>query len=483
MVRFDDVTDQAALVDPLKGMHGHAAIWTDVDGDDQPDLYVGTFADREAAIYRERGAAGPSPDRFLVQGSDGFTMSESLPDVFSRSSGGATADLDNDGDLDLVVSRNIKDTSLGQTPTMVLENTGGGFAAGGSGIPDELGGRSVGVLDFDGDGLLDLFIVEDRFTGGSSVLLHNEGGFDWSDATAASGLPGDVHGLGLVVADLDNDGSQDIFVSGSNRLFLADGSGGFAESDSSVFQWEIYGNEDDVAGASAADVNRDGLLDLAIGHHYNSTIEFGEQVAVRLYLNRGDGEFEDVTEAAGLTPLPTKAPHVELNDFDNDGWPDLLTSASAGDGPALFVNQGLEDGVPTFATPEGLGAPQYWVAAPTADYNRDGRLDVFLVEWEPALPSILLENASEVGNWLQVSVNGEAGFGIGWRVEVYDGDDLIGARDITVTQGYSAGVLPIAHFGLGDLEEVDVILTPPAQDPIEVGTVTANQHIRWPDCG
>lgn len=482
-VAFDDVTDELNLVDPLKGMHGHAAIWTDADGDDRPDLYVGTFADREDEIYQQRGAEGAGPDRLMVQGNDGFTMDESLPEAFSRSSGGATADLDNDGDLDLVVSRNIKDSSLGQAPTTILENTGGEYSIAGGGIPEELGGRSVGVLDFDGDGLFDLFIVEDRFTGGSSVLLRNEGDLNWSDANTSAGLPDDVHGLGLVVGDFDNDGHQDLFVSGSNRLFLADGPGRFEEADSSVFQWETYGNEDDVAGASAADVNRDGLLDLAIGHHYNSTLDFGEQVPVRLYLNRGGGEFEDVTEAAGLTPLPTKAPHVELNDFDNDGWPDLLTSASAGDGPALFMHKGLQDGVPTFATPEGLGDPQYWVAAPTSDYNRDGRLDVFLVEWEPALPSLLLQNATDVGNWIQVSVDGENGFGIGWRVEVRDGEELLGARDITVTQGYSAGVLPVAHFGLGDLHEVEVTLTPPGQDPIALGEVAANQHIRWPGCG
>jgi len=94
----------------------------------------------------------------------------------------------------------------------------------------------------------------------------------------------------------------------------------------------------------------------------------------------------------------------------------------------------------------------------------------------------MLRNVTETGNWLEVSVGPEDGFGIGWRVEVLDGDTIVGARDITVTQGYSAGVLPIAHFGLGDLDEVDVRLTPPGgADPIAIGSVTANQHIRWPD--
>jgi hypothetical protein len=481
---FADVTEAVGLVEPLTGMHGHAAIWTDVDGDDLPDLYFGTFADRPPEIYRERGADGPSPDRLLLSSGDVFAVDSSFPGEFSRSSGGVSVDLDEDGDLDVVVSRNIKDPDQGQPPTRIFENEGGSLTLVDSGITGQLGGRSVGVLDYDGDGRLDLFIAEDRWAGGNSVLLHNEGGFQFTDVTAAAGISADVHGLGVAVADFDMDGQADIFVAGSNRLFMSDGPGRFVEGPSDGFTWETFGDEDDVAGASVADVNRDGLLDLALGHHYNSTVDRGTTVAVRLYLNEGDGEWRDVTEEAGLIPLPTKAPHVELNDFDNDGWPDLLASAPAGQGPVVYRHTGLDGAVPRFETPNGVGDDLYWVAAPSTDYDRDGRLDVFLVEWEPALPSLLLRNETQSGNWLEVSVDQPGSHGIGWRVEVHDGDELIGAREITVTQGYSAGVLPIAHFGLGDLETVEVTLVPPGEDPIGVGEVAANQHIRWPDgCG
>lgn len=485
-ISFQDVTESLGLIAPLTGMHGHAAIWSDVNGDDFPDLYVGTFADRDNERYQLRGAEGRSPDRLLINDSGAFRVDESLPEVYSRSSGGVGVDIDSDGDLDMVVSRNTDEPEPGQSPTQVLENVDGVLrVVEDSGIPADLGGRSVGVLDYDQDGFLDLFIAEDRFAGESSVLFRNDGDLHFTDVGAEAGIPTGVHGLGVAVADFDGDSLADIFVSGSNRLFLSDGPGSFAEADSSVFEWQAHGDEDDVAGASVADVNRDGLLDLAVGQHYNSTVDDGERVSVRLYLNQGDGEFLDVTEAAGLTALPTKAPHVELNDFDNDGWPDLLTSASAGAGPALFVHQGLDGDVPRFSTPDGLGDPQYWVAAPAADYDRDGRLDVFLLEWEPALPSLMLRNDTATGNWLQVSVDGAEGFGIGWRVDVLDGDTIVGAREITVTQGYSAGVLPIAHFGLGELAEVDVLLRPPGgADPVLVEGVSVNQHIRWPGgCG
>jgi hypothetical protein len=494
-VSFSDQTEAMGLVQPFVGMYGHSAVWGDFDGDERPDLYMGTFADRDAAEYALRGAQGPSPDRLVMTGSGSFALSAEIPDMFSRTSGGAVADLDVDGDLDLVVSRNYDDDSASAPPSQVLRNDSGILVPlEGAGLPTQFGGRSVGVLDYDGDGLPDLYIAEDSFSGGSGVLLRNRGGLTFEDATQAAGLPTDVHGLGVAVADFNGDGNQDLFVSGSNRLFVANGDGTFREADSSVFRWQTFGEEDLVAGSSVGDVNRDGLLDLVVGQHFNSTVDQGNRVPVRLYLNRGsDGSgtpaFEDVTDAAGLIGLPTKAPHVELNDFDNDGWPDLYTTASSAEGarPAIFRHEGLEGDVPRFSTPEGLGSPQYWVAGPSSDVDRDGRLDLFLVEWEPALPSLLMRNESGSGHWLEVSVGAEHAFGLGWRVEVYraggigDPAGLLGAREITVTQGYSAGVAPTAHFGLGEDTAVDVRLIPPGgAGPSDLPGVVADQHIRYP---
>lgn len=198
--------------------------------------------------------------------------------------------------------------------------------------------------------------------------------------------------------------------------------------------------------------------------------------------------FEESTNESGLGSLPTKAPHVEVVDLDNDGWPDILTTASAeeGESVAVFHHRGLESGVPRFETPAGMGHPQYWVAGPTADVDRDGRLDVFLVEWEPSLPSRLLRNTSTSGHWLEVSVAG-ANTGVGSTVTVFPAGALagpeaaMGFQEIGVGVGYGAGRQPFAHFGLGEVDQVDIVIESPNGERSELLGVAADQHLRWPN--
>ncbi len=493
-ISFADVTEANGLVQPLLGMFGHAAAWGDVNGDGWLDLFVGSFADRPIEEYQVRGATGPSPDRLLLGGPDGFRVDSSFPEILGRTSGAAFADLDVDGDLDLVVARDVRPTAVGATPSAVYRNTDGVFrAVADPGIPSDLAGRSIGVLDVDGDGLLDLLIAEDRWSGGSSMLLRNAGGLTFTDATQASGLPADIAAFGVGVSDLTGDGHADLFLAGSNRLFVADGDGTFHEADATVFRWPTYGGEDDVTGVAIDDVNRDGLPDIVLGQHYNSTVDFGQRVPVRLYLNEGSNDagdpvFRDVTEESGLVGLPTKAPHVELADLDNDGWPDILTTASTGDEsrPVVFRHLGLQDGVPRFSAPQDLGTPHYWITGPTADVDRDGRLDVLLIEIDPTRASPLLHNETASGDWLEVAVDPELGGGIGARVSVYrqgglgDPAELLGMRDIVASQGYTAGSPADAHFGLGSETSVDVRIRLADGRLIEREDVPANQHLVLP---
>ena len=492
-VAWEETTALFGLVDPLIGMHGHAAAWGDVNGDHRADLVVGTFANRQVDAYQVRGAEGPSPDVLLL-GGDQFQLVPGFSDELARTSASVFADLDQDSDLDLIMIRNAGSNEEFQRPSTVFENRDGQLVpAVDLPVPQGFSGRSVAVADFDGDADLDLLVAEDRFGDSGTRLLFNEGGFRFVDRTDERGIPTGQFGLGVAIADLNDDGSPDLFVGGVQQVYLNHGDGFFEAVDSSVFAWSPNGEEDDVAGIAIADLDRNGWPDIVIGQHFNSTVNRDRLAPVRLFLHQGlDPEghplFIESTEESGLVPLPTKAPHVEVADLDNDGWPDLLTTASsnAGEEMAVFRSLGMVGGVLRFESPQGLGDDQYWVAGPTADIDRDGRLDVFLVEWEPALPSRLFRNTSPAGHWLEVSMAGPM-TGVGSTVAVYGSGHLgqpsalLGLQEISVGVGYGAGRQPIAHFGLGETDRVDLIIVTPDGQESELHDVPADQHLRWPD--
>lgn len=458
-VGFEDATARWGVDAALTGMLGHTGAAADVDGDGWTDLFVGTFADRPPAEYQQRGATGPSPDRLLLGGPDGFTVDDRFPGQRGRTSGAAFADLDGDGHPDLVVARNVRDAERGRAPSEVLRNLGDGRFERATELAAPRGARSIGLLDYDRDGRTDLFVTEDRWTGGASRLYRNEGGFRFTDVTEAAGLPARLVGMGVATADLDGDGDADLFVAGSNRLFVNDGAGRFRDAGSRAFAWEEFGDEDDPAGVAAGDLNRDGRIDLVVGQHYGSTLDAGRRVPVRLYLNEGDGSgaprFRDVTEAAGLPGLPTKAPHVEIADLDADGWPDIVTSAAAdATTPVVFRNLGrpADDGTPRFEVVGRPGSRQYWPSGVVFDADRDGRLDVALVDFDAGRPSLIVRNTSASAHWLGVEA------AVGARVDVYrrSGGELLGSSVIGGSTGYGSGAPPVAWFGVGPERTVDV---------------------------
>ncbi len=132
----------------------------------------------------------------------------------------------------------------------------------------------------------------------------------------------------------------------------------------------------------------------------------------------------------------------------------------------------------------GLGSDQYWVGAPVVDIDRDGRLDVFAVEWEPSLPSLMFRNTGDSGHWLEISIGGP-GRGVGTLVTVSTEDGTqIGREEISAGGGYASGHLPVAHFGLGAATEVSVSIQHPDGTVTELPGIAADQHLRWPQgCG
>ena len=364
-IRFTDVTAQAGLIEPLRGLLGHGAAHGDFDGDGQVDLYVGGFSDRPDAQYKP--AKGPVGNRLLRNLGNGRfePTGSSAPEIHGRTSGAVFVDLDNDGDLELYIANNAK-SRAGQATgdsiqaaakhlsSKLYRNDGGklvDISAASGACPAALHtARNVGVLDYNGDGLLDLLAIEDRFTRRPrSVLLKNLGGLRFADANAEADLPDDLFGLGLAVADMNGDRRPDFFVGHSNRFFVSGPDGKYREPESlrKTFAWEPLDGEDWPCGAAFGDLDRDGRLDLVLAIH-------GVRARNRVYRNEGifDGvpRFRDVTAKVGLpSEVPTRCPHVEIQDFDDDGWMDVYFSAGwlDDDGrvtPLVFRNQGRQAG-------------------------------------------------------------------------------------------------------------------------------------------
>lgn len=530
---FRDVAEEAGLFPHLAGIMGHGAAWGDADGDGWIDLYVGTFhtpTSKPNLFFRNRKG------KFQLDDQKSLAIS-------TRSTGIIFADLDSNGTLDLYVAsmpaaRGKLGAKEGQSldGCSLFRNDGKGqftnVSAGNGACPPEMGGRGVAALDFDGDGQLDLLVGSDPFPGyngtrsKSSRLFRNKGNLQFEDVSGAVGLPADIPGLGVAVADVNNDGWPDFFLTSGNPanvLFLNDGKGKFREVPDSrkVFAWPGSGGaggDNMVCGVCFADVNRDGLLDIVLGQHYSTPWQ--EPLPVRLYLNRGIKAgvptFEDVTTQVGLTPLGMKAPHVEIQDFDNDGWPDIYVSTvKFADGkpyPVIFRNLGVKDGLPRFredawAVNDFPNAGDraikdvgqffnkvirekriiYMAPGPTGDFDNDGRLDIFLPNWWAESRSLLLRNETPGGNWLDVRVEGVGGvnrMGIGSKVKVYtagklgEAAALLGCREIATGYGYASGQPALAHFGLGKDESVDVeVILPHGKGTLTRRGVKANQVV------
>lgn len=519
---FRNTSESAGLIPAISGIRGHGAAWGDIDGDGYPDLFVATF---------HNGGSRPS---LLLRNQRGHLALDPQEQVRTSGmgSGALFVDLNNSGRLDLYVSNCTHGRVADElaNPNSLFRNDGDGrftdvSKASGACLP-RYAGRGVAAADFDGDGLLDLLTCE-RYYGDvdrGPCLFRNLGNYRFEDIAAKAGLPARLGGLAAVAADLNQDGWPDVLLTsgnGDHRLYVNNRDATFREVPGSrdTFRWELARDDDTPAGASIADVNRDGLPDIVIGHHFKHP--WHVPAPIRLYLHQGikqgNPSFKEVTAAAGLTPLAFKGPHVEFQDFDNDGWPDLYVSIVKFDGsrphPLIYKNLGSAGGhvrfrediwsVNDFPNDSDLrtrggsrgffekvlgeGKITYSAAAPSGDYDRDGRLDVMLTSWWIDQPSLLLHNETTGGNWLDVQLEGSGGInrlGLGAKIRVFPAgksapQDLLCEREMAIGYGYCSGQEAIAHFGLGDVKTVDLeIILPHGKGKVVKSGVDANQRTK-----
>jgi hypothetical protein len=520
---FREVTAHVALEKVLHGAFVHAIAWGDFDDDGRPDLFLGTFADRSPRF----GMKQVPPNMLFRQVAGGKFERFPCPavEVPMRCSGAVFADLDNDGHLDLYVSSNTLVNVPADQPrrlpkvagSRLYRNDGGGRFVDvskecGACPADLIRCRDIGVLDYDGDGLLDLLIMQDGGVNPEDKvpgirLFRNRGRFRFEDVTRLVRLPGDVWGAGIAVADLNSDRRPDFYICGGNRLFLSQADKTYKEALRAAFK-QPEKELDWLTGAAFGDLDRDGDLDLVTGrHHYLGPSRV--HVYVNDGLQGGVPQFREVTKELGLTPLPQKTPHPEIQDFDNDGIPDLYWSTYFGEGerrwPFICKGLGVKEGLPRFAVPsvadikpafssegkienlvpeKGRGMV-YYVNGPAVDFDSDGRLDFLAGNWPPE-GSRFFRNETRGGNWLQVRVEGKKTnrMGIGAQIRAYASGKagepaaLLGFQEITVNGGYSSSKPAVAHFGLGKLESCDLhVIFPTRAEPVVQRRLQANQAI------
>jgi hypothetical protein len=215
-------------------------------------------------------------------------------------------------------------------------------------LPETMG-SGVCVLDYDNDGWPDILFVNSMDWPGHKgaaksypALYHNNKDGTFTDVTREAGLAIESYGLGCAVADYDNDGFEDIYLTtvGSNHLFHNLGNGKFADVTLKA------GVADPGFSTSAVwfDYDNDGKLDLFVTHYIDWSVAMDQYCTLdnknksyctpqtykgessTLFHNKGDGTFENVTKHAGLRDPTSKSLGVAMLDFDNDGWMDLFVA-------------------------------------------------------------------------------------------------------------------------------------------------------------
>jgi hypothetical protein len=380
---FSDVTEEAGLAGEGYSM---AAATADYDNDGAPDLFVaGVY---RSFLYRNRGdgtfedvtsAAGLAPD--------GSTDGR----IWSISAG--WLDYDNDGWLDLFVSNYVQwdakteprcglpgyrmychpDQYAGHPNQLFRNNRNGTFSdvSAASGVRDHVGkGMGVAFADFDGNGFTDVFVANDSVR---HFLFANRGdgrlkevAFEGGVALPENGTP--IAGMGADFRDLDDDGRPDLVVAGmtsdsfqlfrnrgDERLFFEDASvrSGLAVATLRLTGWSL----------GAYDLDNDGGKDLFVAASHFPRFERyvgRSDLANRVFRNRGDARFEDVSSGAGEGFQSSGHHHgAAFADFDNDGRVDVVVNAL--NGPARLFRNVTED-------------PGHWIAFALTgrSSNRDG---------------------------------------------------------------------------------------------------------------
>jgi len=327
----------------------------------------------------------------------------------------------------------------------------------------------VGLFDCDNDGKLDIVMVNgstvDRYKQNGGDLLvtlwHQDANLKFTDITEKAGLTRKGWGMGVAVADFDNDGNLDLFVTGygGNALYRNKGNCTFEDvTDKAGVRGGGFST-----GAAWADYDRDGNVDLFVSRYVhvdmNDLPAFGstkfcqfkgapvqcgpwgmEGETDLLYHNRGDGTFEEVSKRAGVNdPEKYYGLGATWGDYDNDGWPDLFVADDAtpnhlydNNHNGTFTDEAMVGGIALNSEGLALGS----MGVTWGDYDHSGRLSMFITEFADQ-PNTLYRNQGR--GFEDVAMPSHLGQPslplVGWGTAFFDMDND-GWLDLFVANGH-----------------------------------------------
>ena len=326
-------------------------------------------------------------------------------------------------------------------------------------------GGGVAILDYNNDGLPDLFFVNGGHIGGKDfdrdnpkywnrLYRQNKDG-SFTDVTAAAGLShagNGNYGMGVAVGDYDNDGFPDINVTsfGHNVLYHNNGNGTFtdvtAKAGVAAGGWS--------SSAGFFDFDNDGKLDLLVTRYMDWSLATnksctrqtycppGEFPAITniLYRNRGDGTFEDVSQKSGIAGKKGRSLGVAFADYDGDGSPDIFVANDGmeeflwhNNGNGTFTERALDAGVAL----SDDGKPYAGMGVEFRDYDNDGRPDIIVTDLAKQTYALYHNDGNGTFSYrsLQTGLGALTAGSSGWGVGLVDFDND-GWKDLFVAQGH-----------------------------------------------
>ena len=498
--RFEDMSSTAGIEEGDDWGAGVAAV--DIESDGDLDLYICNY-DSANSLY-------------INDGKGHFTESATRSgiDVVDASLVPTFCDFDQDGDLDLYVLTNRYYREGGRPAKPPFQKTDKGDLIVSPDFQKFYGIKQKGPKSYDMDEI-----------GRPDLLFRNDGG-TFVNISKSAGIQKEGHGLSATWWDYDGDGLMDIYVANDfadpDNLFRNNGDGTFTDIITKVLNYTPWFS----MGADAGDINNDGLLDfvaldMAATTHYKSKMSMGEMGAMRwvieaarprqvmrncLYLNQGNGLFSENASLSGLANSDWSWA-AKLADYDNDGRVDLFVS----NGMARdFNNSDI-----TFTSQDQIGKSEWdhYENAPTkpeqnlafqnlgdlqfanvsedwgldhvgmsyasahGDFDKDGDLDLLVVNLNE--PVSIYRNESGSGHAALVTLSGSQSNrnGIGAFVEIVAGD-LKHVRQLVPLSGYLSSNESSLHFGLGEAEGIQSLKVRwPNGGVQEFSDLPVNKHI------